>query len=111
MENTADFLQKRKLRNGLVKPNLSFLGLAEDKRFTQFAVPESAFAIRSASSTAAPLLLSLYRPPDALGSNAHAAERVARLESSSLLQKKKIRRKSVRPFSGGGQEIRTLAPR
>ena len=33
MENTAGFLQKRKLRNGLVKPNLSFLGLAEDKRF------------------------------------------------------------------------------
>ena len=33
-------------------------------------------------------------------------ERGSRLESSSLLQKKKIRRKSVRPFSGGGQEIR-----
>ena len=33
MENTAGFLQKRKLRNGLVKPNLSFFGLAEDKRF------------------------------------------------------------------------------
>ena len=33
MENTAGFLQKRKLRNGLFKPNLSFLGLAEDKRF------------------------------------------------------------------------------
>ena len=44
MENTAGFLQKRKLRNGLVKPNLSFLGLAEDKRFAQLAVPESAFA-------------------------------------------------------------------
>ena len=47
--------------------------LAEDKRFAQFAVPESAFAMRSASSTAAPFFPSLYRPPDALGQNAHAA--------------------------------------
>ena len=57
-----------------------YLFLAEDKRFAQFAVPESAFAIRSASSTTAPFFPSLFRPPDALGQNAHAAERGSRLE-------------------------------
>ena len=82
MENTAGFLQKRKLRNGLVKPNLSFFGLAEDKRFAQFAVPESAFASRCSLGffDRCTVFPSLYRPQDALGQNAHAAERATRLE-------------------------------
>ena len=69
--------------------------LAEDKRFAQFAVPESAFTIRSASATAAPMLPSLYRPPDALGRIAHAAERGTRLESC-------VRYKSNIPYAKDG---------
>ena len=72
--------------------------LAEDKRFTQFAVPESAFTIRSASATAAPMLPSLYRPPDALGRIAHAAERGTRLESC-------VRYKSNIPYAKDGLEL------
>ena len=49
--------------------------LAEDKRFAQFAVPESAFASRCSLGffDRCTVFPSLYRPPDALGQNAHAA--------------------------------------
>ena len=66
--------------------------------------------VRSASSTAAPLSPSLYRPQDALGDSAHAARHACPRRSgsnlSSLLQEKKVPRRCVIPFSGGGQEIR-----
>ena len=80
--------------------------LAEDKRFTLLRFPNqlSRAVVRSASSTAAPLSLSLYRPQDALGDNAPAAR--AALEAETCFCKKMSPRKSVSSFSGGGQEIR-----
>lgn len=72
-ESSDLFPQRKSPENGFKSHFRDLQGLAEDKRFAQFAVPESAFAMRSASSTAAPFFLSLFRPPDALGQNAHAA--------------------------------------
>ena len=58
-----------------------------------------------------PPILSLYRPQDALGQNAHAASNAALGSNLHAFQKQQPIRKRVWAVAGGGQEIRTLAPR
>ena len=84
------------------------LFLAEDKRFAQFAVPESAFASRCSLGffDRCTVFPSLYRPQDALGQNAHAAERGSRLKHPTPAIVKAHTQTRVWAFTGGGQEIR-----
>ena len=77
-----------------------------DSLSLRFPNQPSQAVVCSASSTASPFYPSLYRPPDALGQNAHAASNAALGSNPYPLHKKKVPRRCVIPFSGGGQEIR-----
>ncbi|WP_316637137.1 hypothetical protein [uncultured Ruminococcus sp.] len=82
--------------------------MAEDKRFAQFAVPESALASRCSLGffDRCTVFLSLLRPPDALGQNAHAAQNAPLGSNLHVFQKQQPIRKRVWAVAGGGQEIR-----
>ena len=83
------------------------------ERFAQFAVPESAFASRCSLGffdrcTVFPFAVS--STGRARSKRSRRVERASRLESFPR-QEKTGSRRCVSLFSGGGQEIRTLAPR
>ena len=99
MKNT-----KQKARH--IVTGFSLWRRTRDSLSLRFPNQPSRAVVRSASSTAAPFFLSLYRPQDALGQNAHAASNAALGSNLHAFQKQQPIRKRVWAVAGGGQEIR-----
>ena len=78
--NTENLMKNTKQKARHIVTGFSLWRRTKDSLSLRCPHQPSRAVVRSTSSTAAPFFLSLYRPQDALGQNAHAAERATRLE-------------------------------